>query len=408
MDARQLAKVRRRLERFAGEVFEPIPRRDQRAWGIEYLRGLMLDGRRKSIQPMADRLGVDHQGLSQFVNQSPWDPVLIRERLARRVEHVLDPAYLIVDDSGFPKQGLMSPCVARQYCGALGKRASCQVGVSINLANTTVGCPVDWRLFMPEQWQHDIVRRARCHIPQDVMHAPKWQLALDMIDEVDEWGIDIASKIVLGDAGYGEINEFRLGLENRSLSYIVEVKASTTAHDADAVPSTHDYGGRGRPPTPAYGPHSSLRELALAQPKRAWKRVTWRDGSKGQLTSRFTTIEVRPANRKIPRDPQTGELPLKLLLVQWPDDADAPTKFWLSNLPADTPLVELARHAKARWRIEQDYRELKDALGLDHFEGRTSDGWHRHVTLVSAAQIFLTQERQDPKAPAPISASSKS
>lgn len=408
MDARQLARVRRRLERFAGEAFESIPRRDQRGWGEEYLRGLMLDGRRKSIQPMAERLNVDEQGLSQFVNQSPWRPELVRAHLARRVERQLEPDYAIIDDSGFPKQGRMSPGVIRQYCGALGKRANCQVGVSITLADQTHGCPVDWRLFLPEEWDTDIERRKKAHIPSDIHHRPKWQLALDMVDELDEWGVDRSRLIYLSDAGYGEITAFRAGLDERELSYIVEVKAGTSAHRADAQPTTPAYTGRGRPPVPRYGPHESLREIALAQPKRAWRTVTWRPGSKGKLQSRFIALQVRPANRNIERDPETGELPVQLMLAEWPTDADAPTKYWLSNLPTDTPLQELALHAKARWRIEQDYRELKDALGLDHFEGRSWDGWHRHVTLVSAAHVFLTLERLDPKAPAPISASSKS
>jgi len=408
MDARQLARVRRRLERFAGEVFEPISRRDQRAWGVEYLRGLMLDGRRKSIQPMAERLGVDHQGLSQFVNQSTWSAVDVRRQLAVRVERQLDPEFVVVDDSGLPKQGHASVGVARQYCGALGKRANCQVGVSVNLATETVGCAVNWRLFLPEQWDSDTERRARCGVPDDVRHLPKWQLALDAIDELGEWGIDLNERPVLADAGYGEITAFRSGLEDRELSYIVEVKRSTTAHAADIEPVTEAYGGRGRPPVPHYPPHSTLEKLAAALPPRAWKRCTWRNGSKGKLRSRFAAIPVRPANRSIERDPETGELPVRLLLVQWPDDAEAPTKYWLSNLPAETNLTELARIAKARWRIEQDYRELKDALGLDHFEGRSWNGWHHHVTLVSAAHAFLTLERQDPKAPAPISAYSKS
>lgn len=409
MDAKQLSRVRRRLERFAGEVLEPVARRDSRAWGVEYLRGVMLDGRRKSIQPMAERLGVDHQGLSQFVNQSPWSYRDVRALLARRVVAGLEPDVMIVDDSGFPKQGRMSPGVAHQYCGALGKQANCQVGVSVTLANEKLGCPVNWRLFMPESWNDDADRRAKCHVPEDVSHRPKWQLALDAIDELTEWDVPTGELPVLGDAGYGEITAFRLGLQERGLSYIVEVKASTSAHRAEAVPALAPGGQRGpKPTTPKYPPAMSLKALAAELPDAAWQHVVWRDGSKGQLGSRFASIPVRPANKDIPRDPDTGELPLQLLVLQWPDGADAPSKHWLSNLPLDTPIEQLARLGKARWRIEQDYRELKDALGIDHFEGRSYNGWHRHVTLVSAAHVFLTLERQDPKAPAPISASSKS
>lgn len=408
MDQKQLARVRRRLERFAGEVFEPIARRDSRGWGVEYLRGVMLDGRRKSIQPMAERLGVDHQGLSQFVNQSPWSYTQVRELVARRVAAELEPSVLIVDDSGFPKQGRMSPGVAHQYCGALGKQAICQVGVSISLANETLGCPANWRLFLPDEWDTDKERREKCRIPDDVRHVPKWQLALDAIDELTAWGVG-SELPVLSDSGYGEITAFRLGLEARERTYIVEIKSTTSAHVAEARPAMPPRGKRGPAHAmPRYPAPSSLKKIAEALPKRAWKRVTWRDGSKGKLSSRFATVPVRPANKNIPRDADTGELPVRLLVVQWPSDSDAPSKYWLSNMPTDTPVVELAKLGKARWRIEQDYRELKDALGLDHFEGRSYDGWHRHVTLVSAAHVFLTLERNDPKAPAPISASSKS
>ncbi len=303
----------------------------------------------------------------------------------------------------------MSPGVAHQFCGALGKQAVCQVRVSLTLANETLGCPVNWRLFLPEEWNEDTERRARCHIPDEIHHRPKWQLALDAINELGEWGVDVGVMPVLGDAGYGEITAFRLGLEQRELTYIVEVKSSTSAHPADAVPSAPPRTGRsGRPRTPKYPWAMSLKAIRAALPDAAWEQVAWRDGSKGALSSRFAAVAVRPANVNIPRDPDTRELPLRLLVMQWPDGAAAPSKYWLSNKPINTPIADLARFGKARWRIEQDYRELKDALGIDHVEGRSWNGWHRHVTLVSAAHVFLTLERQDPKAPAPISASSKS
>lgn len=199
---RQLERVRGRLQEFAGEMFEPMVRKDQRRWGEVYLRGLMLDGRRKSIEPMAERLeDGDEQCLQQFVNQSPWDWAAVRERLARRMCEEIEPEAWIVDDTGFPKFGRHSVGVARQYCGALGKVANCQVGVSVNAATDVASCPLDWRLFVPEEWDDDEQRRQRAHLPDEVRHEPKWKLALEIIDELREWGLEPPP--ILGDGGLG-------------------------------------------------------------------------------------------------------------------------------------------------------------------------------------------------------------
>jgi SRSO17 transposase len=209
---------------------------------------------------------------------------------------------------------------------------------------------------------------------------------------------------VVADAGYGDTTEFRLGLEARSLPYVLAVKATTSAYSADAEPLTPPYTGRGRPPVPRYrDAPSTLAALALAAGRRELRRVTWRHGTRrnpanptAAMTSRFLALRVRPANRDIPRRPD-GTLPECWLIVEWPAGKPEPTDYWLSTLPPDTPLRELVRLAKIRWRIEHDYRELKDGLGLDHFEGRSYLGWHRHVTLTALAQAFCTQLRYDPK-----------
>jgi SRSO17 transposase len=388
----QLGRVRGRLEEFAAEMFEPMARKDQRRWGGVYLRGLMLDGKRKSIEPMAARLGDgDEQCLQQFVNQSPWLVEPVRERLARRMSAEIAPEAWVIDDTGFPKFGRMSVGVARQYCGALGKVGNCQIGVSISAAAPQASCPIDWRLYLPAEWD-DGPRRAACRVPGDVRHEPKWKLALDMIDELVGWGIEPAP--VLADAAYGDITELRLGLEERELGYVLDVKGATSALSEDATPEQPAWSGRGRPPAPRYRrPFSTLADLARAAGPDARVEVTWREGTRGAMTSRFVALRVRPANVKL-RNAQPGaELPVRWLLAEWPDDKDAPTDFWLSNLPADTPIERLVGLAKLRWRVEQDYRELKDALGLDHFEGRSWPGWHHHVTLVSLAHGFLTLER---------------
>ena len=396
---RELAQVRGRLMEFAEDMLTPIPRRDSRGWGERYLRGLMLDGRRKSIQPMAERLeDGDEQCLQQFVNQSPWDWTPVRERLAKRMVSEIEPEGFVIDDTGFPKFGTDSVGVAHQYSGTLGKVGNCQVGVSITACTDRASCPLDWRLFLPESWDTDTERRARAHLPADERHRPKWELALECLDELDEW--EIAPVPVLADAGYGDITDFRTGLEQRGLDYVVQVKGTTSAFAEHVSPETPDYSGRGRPPAARYreGP-SSLRALALETGEDQLVEVAWREGSRERpLGSRFVALRIRPANLKLRRAAAGGELALRWLLCEWPEGAAEPVKYWLANLDEDTDLERLVHLAKLRWRIEHDYRELKDALGLDHFEGRSFRGWHHHVTLVAVAHGFLTIERLNPKA----------
>jgi SRSO17 transposase len=412
------------LEAFAAEMFASLPRCDQRAKGELYVRGLMLNGQRKSMQPMAQRLGVDHQQLQQFVSSSTWEYTQVRRRLALRAQDMVVPQAHVIDDVGFPKDGLDSPGVARMYCGTLGKTGNCQIGVSVHLVTDHASASVNWRLFLPQCWDPATItdpalakdltrRRQRCKIPENVGHREKWRLALDMLDHNREWGL--ADRPVVADAGYGDITAFRLGLDERGLEYVVAVTPTTSAHPAQAVPEVRACTGRGRPPLPRYPEAASnLKALALAAGRRALRPVTWRYGTKktngnptAKMRSRFMALRVRPANRDIPRG-SDASLPECWLLVEWPPGTDEPTDYWLSTLPADTPLKPadtplktLVQLAKIRWRIEHDYRELKHGLGLDHFEGRTYQGWHRHVTLVAIAQAFCTMLRLDPKVRAP-------
>jgi SRSO17 transposase len=386
--AADLAEQRAALIEFAEQMYAPLVRCDQRAKAEQYVRGLLLEGRRKSIQPMAARLpDGDEQGLQQFITDSPWDDVPVRRRLARRMTGEISPEGWVVDDTGLPKDGRFSPGVAHQYCGALGKTANCQVIVSVNAVTDRASCPLDWRLFLPQAWDADEQRRARARIPEDVGHRPKWQLALDILDELIGWGL--ARKVVQADGGYGDITAFRVGLEERELEYVVQVKGTTSAHPTDAAPVAPPYQGRGRPPTARYpDPPSNLRELVLAAGSEAARPVTWREGDRGPLTSRFIALRVRPANDAQRQD--DGVLPERWLLAEWPAGQDEPVKYWLSNLPGDTPLEPLVGLAKLRWRIEHDYRELKQCLGLDHYEGRTYRGLHHHLTCVTVAHAFLT------------------
>jgi SRSO17 transposase len=385
------------LEAFADDIFESLPRKDQRARGACYLRGLMLEGRRKSVEPMAQRLGdVHYQALHHFVATSPWDWRPVRRQLAERLVKALEPTAWAVDDTGFPKDGDHSVGVQRQYSGTLGKTANCQLGVSVNAVTEQASCPLDWRLFLPQRWDEDAMtaRRAACHLPEQVHHRPKWQLVLDMLDELGGW--ELGPPVLLADSGYGEVGEFRAGLDARQIPYVVEVRADTSAYPEQVRPSVAPHKGRGRRPRPRYRDQpSSLTELALAAGEQAGVELIWRRGSKGLQRGRFLALRVRPAGvtpRRLARA-AGEELPVRWLLAEWPAGKPEPTKYWLANLPQTTPLVELVRLARLRWRVEQDYRELKGGLGLDHFEGRGWVGWHHHVTLVSVAHGFLTLER---------------
>lgn len=414
MDAAALTDVGERLDAFIGEVFSSLKRKDQRVTAGVYARGLMLDGRRKSMQPMADRLGIDHQRLQQFVTTSPWDPVPVRKTLSRKACDLISPDAWVIDDTGFAKDGDASPCVARQYSGTLGKVGNCQVAVSVHAATDTASAPLDWRLYLPESWDDQrcddpetasaiTARRRRNAIPTEERYRTKAVMALEMLDELISWGR--TPPVIVADAGYGDSATFRQGLTDRDLAYVVAVKGATLAHPADAVPAAAAHSGRGRPPTRRYPPAVTCRDLVLAAGVGALTEVTWRRGTKtgpgnptAVMRSRFVALRIRPANRTIPRE-EDGTLPQAWLLAEWPAGAAQPTDFWLATLPEDTPLSELVRLAKIRWRIEHDYRELKTGLGLDHFEGRSWLGWHHHVTLVTAAHLFLTTLRlTDPKA----------
>ena len=428
MTPEQIAEVGPRLLEFTSGMLGGLARSDQRAVGELYVRGLLTDGQRKSMQPMAERLGVDHQRLQQFITSSTWDYVAVRRNVARWFAASQPVEALVIDDTGFAKDGTASPCVARQYSGTLGKVGNCQIGVSVHLVNERASCAADWRLFCPQSWDDAALddpvaaalaarRRERAGIPDAVRHAEKWRLALEMIDEMTGpggWGVldqvtaaGGTRPVVVADAGYGDNALFRGELAARGWRYAVAVKGTVSAHPGDAVPEAMAYGGMGRPSVPRYRTApASLRQLAIAHADQV-QPVTWRQGTRATkvnpaaaMTSNFVAIRVRPASRHLPRAAD-GSLPECWLLAEWPPEADEPSGYWLSDLPEDTPVAELARLAKIRWRIEHDYRELKTGLGLDHFEGRSFTGWHRHVTLAVLAQAFCTMLRTDPKAAAP-------
>jgi len=401
MTEKQLSGVRARLDRFLRDLVEPLGRSERRHWAQIYIQGLLLDGQRKSVQPIAERIaGGDEQALNQFLNQSPWEVSEIQRRLARRLaDDGAEPVYWVIDETSFPKAGEHSVGVARQYCGALGKIANCQVAVSLHWSQNEVSYPVNWRLFLPEDWIKDPDRRREARIPAEVVHRTKQALALELIGQAQQWSLPIGT--VLADSAYGNDFDFREALRARGLGYTVAVESNTTIwlEDPD-VPLPPPTGKKGRPrrhPLLAdLPPVFSLLEVAGRLPVSAWRTVSWRAGTKGPQTSRFALVKAWAAHgwKKPPKDPPARVQ--EWLLIEWPKDATQPCDYWLRWNPqtASAPTLRSAVHAgRGRWKIEQDYRELKDELGLDHFEGRGWLGWHHHVTLVSLAFCFLRSEQ---------------
>jgi SRSO17 transposase len=401
MKAREIERFRLKLEAFLADVALSMGRKERRQHVEEYLRGLLMDGERKSIEPMANRLpDGDIQALQQFVNQSPWSSQEVRASLARKVEREFVPeAYWLIDEVSFPKQGKHSVGVARQYCGALGKTANCQVAVTLDLGTEESSTPLDWALYLPEQWIDDPVRRKKAGVPEEITFKTKPELALDLIDEVRKWGLQ--DRLVLADSLYGDGYEFRQGLRSRELNYIVQVSGDLTAWTEDPHPSEPLMKRGGKVPrkrlyAKELPPARSLCQIAKDLPSRSWKTITWREGTKGPLSSRFARVIIWMANGLV--QGKTMEVPSEELLIEWPERSKEPLKFWLSSLPPPRASWRgLVRKAKGRFRIEQDYEEMKGELGLDHFEGRSWQGWHHHVTLVTLAYAFLMLERMGNK-----------
>jgi len=386
----QVERCRKRLEQFLGDLLQPVGRSERRHWGSVYVRGLLLNGERKSIEPIAARLPEGNvQALQQFIGQSPWEWPSVWERLAQRMTKELEPEPAwIIDDTGFPKQGQHSVGVERQYSGTLGKVANCQVAVSLHHVGQMGSAALAWRLYLPESWANDQARRQEAGIPDDICFKPKWQLALELIDQVRGW--ELPDRAVVADAGYGDTPEFRDGLEARQLPYMVGVSPNLGVWGKPPKVKIPEYRGRGAPATRYdYGAQrpSSVRDVALKA--KGWKKVRWREGTKGWLESRFLAVRVQPSHGFVDGQPPHREV---WLLGQWPHKEEEPTKYFLADLPATYSLRRLVRLAKSRWKIGQDYQQLKEELGLDHYEGRSWAGWHHHVTLVMLAHAFLTLE----------------
>src|ERR671913_508183 len=394
------------LDRWLAPFLEVLRHKKRRTWAPLYLRGLLGPGERKSLQPMAARLGLSgHDQLQHFVASPAWDDGPLWAVLAEKADRLVGgpEAALVIDDTALPKKGELSVGVARQYCGQLGKKASCQALVSLTLARGEVPVPIGLRLFLPDEWTRDPDRCARAGVPEaEVAPRSKGEIALAELDRVLAAGARFG--VVLADAGYGMSAEFRRGLDERGLTWAVGIPRTQKVYGT-AVRLRWPRATRGRPrktPVPSEEPRTVEEVLAGAR----WRRLSWRRGTKGPLAARFAALRVRVGDGPITRPSRHLPGHEVWLVGEWRGNGER--KYYLSNLPADAPLRALAAAIKARWVCEQAHQQLKQELGLGHFEGRSWTGLHRHALMTCMAFAYLQHLRlagQRPTGPGETAAS---
>ena len=397
-------EVRERLIGFVDGIVSELqlPRQRQNA-GL-YVRGLIEQGARKSLQPTLFRLEetpARYESMQQFLADSPWDPALVVRRCAERVVPELGVEAWVLDDTGFPKAGKRSPGVKRQYSGTLGKIGNCQIGVSVHAVGKYGTAPLGWALYLPEDWCEDPERRTKAKIPESVVFKTKPELGVELVERAASWGLPPAP--VLGDQAYGDNTALRERFHDGESEYVLSVGAVTKVFAPETVFDVPARSGeRGRPksrPKPDREPET-IKDLIARVADTQSRTVAFRDGPGGEpVSSWFVFVRVRAANNHEKATPWPPRE--EWLIAEWALGEPEPTDYWISNLPVDTEPERLARLARLRWKIELDYKQLKGELGLDHDEGRSWIGWHHHTALVTVAHGFLTLERLDPKAPRP-------
>jgi SRSO17 transposase len=358
----------------------------------DYCTGLIVSEARKSVEPMAaitapGRTAAQHQSLLHFVGQGPWSDAVVlakvREMVLPQIERHGPITAWIIDDTGIPKKGQHSVGVAHQYCGQLGKQANCQVAVSLSIANHAASLPVAYRLYLTKDWAADETRRLKAKVPEDIRFKTKPEIALEHIHWACETGLP--GDMVLLDAGYGHDSKLRDGITALGKVYAAGIQPQTLVWALGKRPGRAPKKGRRDAPDTI-----SVKELALGLRTKAWRTIEWREGTNERLCSRFARVRVHVASGH-----EQAEKPAKeWLLIEWPEGEDAPTKYWLSTLPKNIPFRDLVDAAKLRWRVERDYQELKQEVGLGHFEGRGWPGFHHHATLCIATYGFLISERE--------------
>lgn len=390
-----------RFDQYMAHLSQALGHADRHAGLKGYCTGLMLPLSRKSVEPMAARMdplhaSARHQALHHFVAKAQWSDAQVLRRVCQWVMPHMDfsrGGWWIIDDTGFPKKGVHSVGVARQYCGLLGKQDNCQVAVSVSLACDQGSIPVAWQLYLPQDWAQDAERRKRTGVPESVRFATKTQIALQQLRTLLSEGAP--RHCVLADAGYGVDTAFRQALSDMGLHYAVGVTSAVVVWPPGVEPlPPQTYSGKGRPPVmprrTAQLQPISVKALALSLPAQAFQTISWREGTNAPLTGRFAAVRVRPAGGNAGK---ARLRPQEWLLIEWPVEQAEPVKYILSTLPESTPLNDLVGSAYQRWRIERDYQDLKQDFGLGHYEGRGWRGFHHHASLSIAAYAFLMSER---------------
>ncbi len=403
MDLHDGTGTEARFRAYAADLGSVLGHADRIRPFEDYCVGLLCAEGRKSVEPLAavtapERTAAQHQSLLHFVAQGPWSDQAVLTRVRRHVLPSItrdEPIQAwIVDDTGFPKKGSHSVGVARQYCGQLGKQDNCQVAVSLSVATHQGSLPVAYQLYLPKDWAADPDRRTVAGVPDDIRFQTKPEIALQQMRQALAAGV--APGVALADPAYGNDSNFRAGITGLELPYAVGVQPTTTVWRPGEVPlPPAPRSGRGRPAKrlrrdETHRP-ASVKTLALELAADAWQHITWRDGSNTPLTSRFARLRVRPAHDDAKRNQPADE---EWLLIEWPEDETEPDHYWLSTLPADISSERLVDLTKLRWRIERDYLELKQEVGLGHYEGRGWRGFHHHATLCVAAYGFLVSEKE--------------
>lgn len=386
-----------RFARYGETIATALGHADRAAPATWYLQGLMLPGGRKSVEPMAARVQPQavrsaHQSMHHLVSTSDWSDEALLATVAEQVLPVLtrggaEPCYWIIDDTGFPKKGTHSVGVARQYCGQTGKTDNCRVAVSLSLATDANSLPLAWQLYLPAEWTDDPLRCAEVGVPASVGFLTKNQIAAAQIDAAIAAGVPRG--VVLGDAAYGDDSALRETLSAQELVYALGIRPLTAVwwgkHQPAPPPAASDRPRR-RVQRDAEHQPIGVRALARELPARAFRTIAWRQGAKETLSGRFARVRVVAAHKDRAREPEW-------LVIEWPRGDAEPLRYWLSTLPEATTFKALVGTIKGRWRIERDYLELKQELGLGHYEGRNWRGFHHHASLCIAAYGFLTLER---------------
>lgn len=375
-----------RLDGYFARIGTHLKDRRKRESFAMYAFGILGDGERKSAEPIAARACGDPEGAQHahdkvlhFLARSEWDDHAVRLEAGRyAIEAVSQREPIttwIIDDTGFLKQGKHSVGVQRQYTGSAGKVTNCQIGVSLAIATRTEHIPLDFELYLPQSWIDDAVRRAKARIPFTAQFKSNIDLALGMIERATAAGIP--GDILLADAAYGGSSEFRNAVRVLGFDFAVQVQSSTHVVTLDA----HDQ---------PQGRVSSLLQLAQQRGRPAFRRFTWRDGTKQGLSSKFLFVRVKTTRD----DGFTLEEHEPLwAIIEWPEDEPKPTKCFLTTLPRRMAKKQIVRTIKERWRVERMFEDLKGELGLDHFEGRSFPGWHHHVSVVLCCYAFVVAER---------------